>query len=141
MSLQIDTRTALRTPNALAQLVFAVTQASSNDELDWIEWKSGLYLTDRATQGTVARHILGMANRRPDQARLHAGGCGYVVIGAEPGRVTGVIEADPADLSNAIRPYLSAEGPVWTRIRPAHARLGACNRRERAAAGRSHVHA
>lgn len=114
MPVQIDLSTALRTPNALAQLVFAVTQASANDELDWIEWKSGLYLTDRQTQGTIARHILGMANRRPDQARLSAQGCGYLVIGAEPGKVTGVIEVDPADLTQAIRPYLGAEGPVWT---------------------------
>lgn len=114
MSLQIDTRTALRTPNALAQLLFAVTQASANDELDWIEWKSGLPLSDRTVQGTIARHILGMANRRPDQARLHAEGCGYLVIGAEPGKVTGVHELDPANLTNAIRPYLGAEGPMWT---------------------------
>jgi hypothetical protein len=55
-----------------------------------------------------------MANRRPDQASLHAEGCGCLVIGAEPGRVTGVPEVDPADLTNAIRHYVGADGPVWT---------------------------
>src|ERR1700691_6528651 len=55
-----------------------------------------------------------MANRRTEQARLHAEGCGYLVIGAEPGNVTGVHELDPADLTNAIRPYVGADGPVWT---------------------------
>jgi hypothetical protein len=114
MPVQIDLTRELRTPNALAQLVYAVAKASPNDELDWIEWKSSYDLTDRPTQGTIARHILGMANRRPEQARLHAEGCGYLVIGAEPGKVTGVAELDPADLSQAIRPYLGAEGPVWT---------------------------
>ncbi len=108
-----------RTPQVLADLVHAVGQASPSDELDWIEWKCALDLTDRPTQGTIARHVLGMANRRPDQARLHAQGCGYLVIGAEPGRLTGVAELDPADLTQAIRPYLGAEGPVWT---PAYVR-------------------
>lgn len=114
MPVQIDLTRELRTSAELGQLVDAVTQASPNDELDWIEWKSSYDLTDRPTQGTIARHILGMANRRPDQASLHAQGCGYLVIGAEPGQVTGVTELDPADLTQAIRPYLGTEGPVWT---------------------------
>lgn len=93
MPIQIDANTARRTHDELIQLVNAVTHASPNDELDWIEWKSGLDLADRPTQGTIARHILGMANRRPDQARLHVEGCGCLVIGAEPGKVTGVTRA------------------------------------------------
>src|ERR1022692_1135514 len=114
MAVQIDQTRELRTPNALAQLVYAVTQVSPNDELDWIEWKCGLDLAAGRLRAPIARHVLGMANRRPDQARLHAEGCGYLVIGAEPGKITGVAELDPADLSNAMRPYLGAEGPVWT---------------------------
>ena len=114
MPLPMDLTREMRTPAELTRLVDAVYKASPNDELDWIEWKSGYDLTDRPTQGTIARHILGMANRRPDQARLSMEGCGYLVIGAEPGKVPGVTELDPADLSKAIRPYLGAEGPVWT---------------------------
>src|ERR1700761_2487759 len=114
MPVQIDHNRDPRTPNALAHLVLAVTQASANDELDWIEWKCGLDLTDRGVQGTIARHILGMANRRPDQARPHLRGCGCIVIGAGPGSLPGVTELDPADLTNAIRPYVGADGPVWT---------------------------
>jgi hypothetical protein len=36
------------------------------------------------------------------------------VIGAEPGAVTGVTEADPADLSQAIQAYLGSGGPWWS---------------------------
>lgn len=49
-------------------LVCAVVAAEREDELDWIEWKIAGDLTKRPTQGTVARHILGMANRMPDRA-------------------------------------------------------------------------
>jgi hypothetical protein len=34
-------------------LVEAVLNASENDESDWIEWKSGLDLREKETQGTL----------------------------------------------------------------------------------------
>lgn len=64
-------------------------------------------------QGTIARHVLGMANRYPERAVRYAGGCGYVVVGAEPGSCAGVVEVDPAVLSQGIQPYLGSEGPGW----------------------------
>jgi hypothetical protein len=94
-------------------LVEAVLNASENDESDWIEWKSGLDLRGKETQGTLARHILGMANRRPEHAARYAAGCGYIIVGAEPGRCAGVAEVDPAVLSQGMHPYLGAEGPGW----------------------------
>jgi hypothetical protein len=57
MPVEINHSRELRTPNELAQLVYAVVKAAANDELDWIEWKSGYDLTDRPTQGTVARRV------------------------------------------------------------------------------------
>jgi hypothetical protein len=104
MAVLIDSSRLLRTPHELASLVSAIAAASPNDETDWLEWKSGMDLGQRETQVTIARHILGMANRRVADARSHAGGCGYLVIGAEPGSISGVAEIDPADLDQAVQP-------------------------------------
>ncbi len=113
MPLIIDSSRALRTPHDAARLVQAIVAASPNDESDWVEWKSGLLLRDKENACQVARHILGMANRLPLAAATHAEGCGYVVVGAEPGRCAGVTEIDPADLGGVIQPYLGPDGPGW----------------------------
>ena len=76
MTLRIDVSQALTTHEERAALVRAVVAAQPEDELDWIEWKIAGDLGNRPTQGTIARHILGMANRLPDRAALHADGCG-----------------------------------------------------------------
>ncbi len=67
----------------------AVARALDEDERDWIEWKSDHDLTTKSTHGTIARHILGMANRQPDAAAPHIQGCGYIVGGTEPGSERG----------------------------------------------------
>lgn len=82
-----------------AAVVDAVLGSSPADELDWIEWKSTLDLGGKPVRGTLARYILGMANRVPGQAAAHAGGRGFVVVGAEPGNRHGITAADPASLS------------------------------------------
>src|SRR5215467_12981454 len=98
MTLRVDTSRALTTHEERVALVRAVVAAQSEDELDWIEWKIAGDLSKGPTQGTVARHILGFANRLPDGAALHAGGCGYLIIGAQPGSVPGIARMDPASL-------------------------------------------
>jgi len=113
MSLAVDASRAFRSPHELTGLIEAVLGASENDESDWIEWKSGLALGEKDTQGTLARHVLAMANRRPELAARYATGCGYVIVGAEPGNCAGVTEVDPAVLSHGMQPYLGAEGPGW----------------------------
>lgn len=97
-----------------AAVIDAVLAASPTDELDWIEWKSILDLTSKPVQGTLARHILGMANRQPERASAHAGGQGFLVVGAEPGNRCGIRAADPASLSQAIDTFLGQERPSWT---------------------------
>ena len=114
MAVLIDARVPLRSPLELAGLVSAVVAASPNDETDWLEWKSSLELAQKEAHVAIARHILGMANRRVADALRQAGGCGYIVIGAEPGSVSGVTEVDPADLSQAIQVYLGSAGPSWS---------------------------
>ena len=113
MALLIDASRPLRNPQELADLVAAVVKASRNDEPDWLEWKRGMPLGDKATQSTIARAILGLANRPVADASRHVGGCGYVVIGAEDGAVSGVTETDPASLTEALQPYLGSGGPTW----------------------------
>jgi hypothetical protein len=113
MPLAVDASRALRSPQALAGLVEAILNASENDESDWVEWKSSLDLHEKDTQGTIARHALGMANRRPEYAARCAGGCGYIAVGAEPGNCIGVAEIDPAVLSQGMHPYLGSDGPGW----------------------------
>ena|ERR1039457_4401396 len=97
-----------------AAVVDAVLAALPADELDWIEWKSSLDLGSKTVRGTLARHILGMANRLPDHAAAHADGRGFVVVGAEPENRRGVEAADPADLSQGIDTFLGPERPSWT---------------------------
>lgn len=114
MAVVIDTSRALRTPSELVSLVRAIVAALPEDELDWIEWKCVGNLSDKATQGTIARHILGMANRRPEQAALRAQGCGYLVMGAEPGGSPGITPIDPSQLDQGVQPYLGPDGPAWS---------------------------
>ena len=52
-------------------------------------------LGQKDRQATLARHILGMANHSSDDARRHAAGCGYIVVGAEPGSVAGRLQRPP----------------------------------------------
>jgi hypothetical protein len=113
MTLAIDVSSALRGPQRLVAFVDAVAAASPNDEADWGEWKSAIDLRQKEGQATIARHILGMANRSCADAQRYAAGCGYIVIGAEPRSVTGVAEVDPAVLDQGIQAYLGSEGPAW----------------------------
>lgn len=62
----------------------------------------------------LARHIIGMANRRVEEAGRFVGGFGYVLIGIEPGNRCGVSPVDPADLRAGIASYLGSHGPRWT---------------------------
>jgi hypothetical protein len=114
MAVLIDSSRPLRTPHELAGLVSAIAAASPTDETDWLEWKSSMNLGQREAQVAIARHILGMANRRVADAHTHAGGCGYLVIGAEPGSIDGIAEIDPANLDQAVQAYLGSGGPSWS---------------------------
>ncbi len=112
--LGIDTERPLRTGGELSQLVAAVLAAGPHDEADWIEWTTDVDLGSHTGQGTVARHILGMANRVPATARRFVGGCGYLLLGVEPSRGPGITTVDPADLEPRVQQFLSKDdGPIW----------------------------
>jgi hypothetical protein len=114
VAVDVDPTRALRNPQEISGLVNAVVNARESDESDWIEWKRSLDLRRKDTQGTIARHILGMANRQPGHAARHTGGCGYIVVGAEPSNCAGVEETDPAVVGQGIQPFLGSDGPGWS---------------------------
>jgi hypothetical protein len=114
VTLEIDTSRAPRRPTELRALVHAVENATAEDEADWIEWKSALDLSAKAVRATLARHIIGMANRRIEEAHRFAEGFGFILVGVEPGNRCGVTRLDLADLDAGIAAYLGPHGPRWT---------------------------
>jgi len=115
VALSIDTTLALRGIAALDQLVSAIVRANASDESGALEWKSNLDLSTKAGCFEVARQVLAMANRDPAVAAIEFEGCGYVVVGAEPGNVAGIASVDPADYVEIINQYVGgAKGPRWT---------------------------
>lgn len=114
MAISIDTTQALRRPADLLGLVRAVVNAMPEDEAHWVEWKGSLPLDKAEGWFSLARQILGFANRHPDRAARFAGGLGYLIVGAEPGATDGVVPVDVAKLDDWLRPYLGAAGPVWS---------------------------
>lgn len=110
---EVDITAPFRGIPRLVALVRYVLATSAPNEADWIEWKVGLDLTKPAGRFAVARQIIGFANRHPSRAALHAGGCSYLVVGAEPGNLAGWAPMDHAKVEQAIRPYVGDDGPVW----------------------------
>jgi schlafen family protein len=106
----LDTSRAITGPNARLRLVEAIRDAAPGvQETDWLEWKSAADLEDKAWQGETATHLIGFANRDPSRARRIVDGCGYIALGVEPGRISGVAVLDPADLENRIARYVGPD--------------------------------
>ena len=107
MALTLDTSRQFRSVNELTELVRAISSAPSTEsEPDWLEWKREVDLTNRSWMARVARYIAGFANRDPVVAKGWAGGCSYLVIGVEPGNVSGVSPVDNADLHARISRFV-----------------------------------
>ncbi|MFD4628179.1 helix-turn-helix domain-containing protein [Streptomyces sp. NPDC058475] len=113
MPISLDLAKPFRSPLQIRELIRAIHEAGEHDENDWIEWKSTYDLTQKETKATLSRHIIAMANRMPAKSAAIAGGCGYIIVGVEPGNVTGVSTIDLADLESGMRPYLGHQGPEW----------------------------
>lgn len=103
----------MRTDDELRALVEAIHGSpAGTQEKNWLEWKNGLDLTKAAGKFTVAKAILGFANRSVEQAQLACEGVAYMVVGVEPGAAAGVGAVDHADLGQAIKTYVN--GTRWT---------------------------
>ena len=106
VAVPIDTTQALLRPSQLEALVRAVHVADEHDEHDWIEWKNTLDFTTADDKWHVAKQILGFSNRTVATAQRHTGGYAYLLVGVEPGALTGVTSIDNADLTSAIERYV-----------------------------------
>lgn len=72
-----------------------------------------LDISKPAGRFSVAKQILGFANRDPKRASGRAAGCAYLVLGAEPGNLAGQSAMDPSKVEAALRPYIGTDGPAW----------------------------
>ena len=107
MALELDTSRSLRSLDELTGLIGAISKAPTTEsEPDWLEWKREADLSDRRWHAIIAKCIAGFANRDPGVANRNAGGCGYLVIGAEPGNVVGVSPVDNAQLHAGISRFV-----------------------------------
>ena len=108
----LDRSRALRTPAELRELVEAIRDSPpDSQETNWVEWKSSLDLSSKEGRFSIARAVLGFANRDVKVAGRAFEGVAYMVVGAEPGAVAGVTMIDHAALEQGIRTYL--DGPRW----------------------------
>ena len=113
MAINLDTSLAIRRPSDRVALVEAVLQAHSSDEAEWVEWKLDVELDRAEGRFKASRHILGFANRSPNDAARFLGGQAFLIVGAEPGQLVGTPRRDPAQLEDWLRPYLGLDGPIW----------------------------
>lgn len=113
----LDVTHALRGVVDLGRLVGYVLTTNPKNETDWLEWKSAVDLTEPGGRFSVAKQVLGFSNRHPDRAAAHVEGCGYLVLGAEPGNLRGQPSMDPADLESALRRYVGEDGPAPSGLR------------------------
>ena len=107
MPLTLDSSRQFRSINELTDLVQAISLAPlTESEPDWLEWKREADLSDRRWHVLIAKCIAGFANRDPIVAKRWAGGCSYLVVGAEPGNVSGVSPIDNADLHAGVSRFV-----------------------------------
>ena len=107
MALVLDTSRDFRSVEELTQLVKAISEAPPDEsEPDWLEWKREGDLKDRKWHARIAKAIAGFANRDPGVASRQAGGCAYLVIGAEPENVVGVEPVDNAELNAGVSRFV-----------------------------------
>lgn len=104
--LRLDQSRTYRFADELVEVVEAVRHAEPTDESLSVEWKSTLNLTVSNDLTHIPRAILGFANRDPAEAAREFGGHAYVIVGAEPGSLLGVVPMDFADLVPKVRVYV-----------------------------------
>jgi hypothetical protein len=98
----------------LPTLVRAIVAAAPDEpETDALEWKGALELSSRKARFQIARTLLGFGNRTVEKARATFGGHAYLVAGAEPGKLSGVVLPDPAELENALDAFIAQGHPSW----------------------------
>jgi len=114
VTLNIDTKRALRTGDELRRLAEAVRDAPAGEpETDSVEWKGPWDLTETKTKFQTAKHVLGFGNRTVVAAARVFEGCAYLLAGVEPGSVIGTAVIDPAQLDDYLSKYVLPGQPRW----------------------------
>ena len=116
MALDVDISAPIRSLAHKRELVTAIYNApASEQETDWLEWKSVVELTAKRWRAELARQTLGMANRDPEMVAKWAGGCGFVVVGVTPGSLDGTPVHDNAEIEAWLTPYIgrAPNAPEW----------------------------
>jgi len=97
----------------LAKLVQQVYAHQLLQESHWLEWKSQADLADKAWLARVARFVLGVANRSRGSNPGPYEGRAFLLLGAEPGQVTGTSVVDPAVVTQGLQRFLGTPGPQY----------------------------
>lgn len=103
---QPDTDRAARRPSDKKRVVEWVLNSPDLQETDWLEWKIGYDLSRNPGRASVAKHLIGFANRHPDTAERTAEGHAYLLLGVEPGSCQGMPIHDSADIETWLRPFV-----------------------------------
>jgi hypothetical protein len=92
---------------SLVSVIFSAPVGSA--ETTELEWKSAWDMSTKPRRADLARHIIGFANRDPDQAMRFFGGHAFILIGVAPGTLGSAPELDPADIVQALTPYTGTQ--------------------------------
>jgi hypothetical protein len=104
-----DLSQRLRRPSERLALVEYIAASPTLQENEHLEWKSGYDLGKRPDAGKVAKQLVGFANRDPARAQRQTGGYAYVLLGIEPGAVTGVPVWDSANIESWLSRFVPSE--------------------------------
>ena len=109
LPLAIDIARPVRSRADQQALVQAVFEAPPDEqETNWLEWKGSLALGGRDATGraTIAKAVLGFANRDPNAAARAMSGCAYLLVGVSPAALPGVEAVDAAQLEAQVGTYV-----------------------------------
>ena len=106
---------ATRRPQGELGLRSLIEQVAGLDDVEverhFLEAKSDVDITSKASLAKVANFILGAANRMPDRAAAAFEGHALMLLGVGANGVNGVARIEAKDLVDGVLPHLSAEGP------------------------------
>jgi len=116
VALELDINAPIRSASRQRELVEAIYKApASEQETEWLEWKTEVDLKRPRWRAEIARQVLGMANRDPSTAAQWADGCGFILLGVAPGQWVGSPVYDNAQIEDWLIPYVgrSPNAPQW----------------------------
>lgn len=110
----LDTSVIPLGERTLQSVLDHVVTVGDEAETTYLEVKSPLDMSSKATAAKIAKFLLGAANRRPSEAARHFQGYAVLVIGAQKGNALGVPRGTEAhELEDRLRPYLGPQFPAF----------------------------